>query len=127
MAPGVSVTRGQTQDVNWPVCSGGLGTDRALCSPIAGTRLKVLRPEVAATMLGGMSSCSLQGGGEVSHTGDRAPPAPAPAACPSQVHQQHGVPPAAVAGQLRQVLRLCARQLQRVHHVQVVLREGRWL
>lgn len=43
--------------------------------------------------------------------------------CPesSQVHQEHGVTPAAVAGQLRQVLRVCSWHLQGVHDVQVVL------
>lgn len=47
---------------------------------------------------------------------------------PSQVHQEHGVPPVAEAGQLRQVLGVCSRQLQGVHDVQIVLVGGqnRW-
>lgn len=50
-AQGHSMTESKIQDVNWP---------EALCSPIAGIRLKVLSPDVAATTFWGMSSCSLK-------------------------------------------------------------------
>lgn len=69
-----------------------------------------------------MSSCSLK----QKPGGEPCPPAPQPlppqlCPVPSQVHEEDRVTPAAVAGQLYQVLGVCSRQLQGVHDVQVVL------